>query len=440
MPITITNVTVRDIRFPTSLTLDGSDAVNVDPDYSATYVVLETDDASGLRGYGLTFTNGRGNEVSVAAVHALKHHVLGRTLESLTSDFAGFWLGITADSQVRWLGPEKGAIHLATGAIVNAVWDLYARSEGKPVWKVLVDMSPEQLVSCIPFRHITDALTPAEATEILKRNEATKSVRETEMLAAGYPAYTTSAGWLGYSDEKVRQLVREGLAAGWSHFKMKVGRDREDDVRRAAIIREEIGPERKLMMDANQIWDVDEAIDWMQPLVKFDPWWIEEPTSPDDVLGHAKIAQAVAPIGVATGEACQNRVIFKQLLQAKAISFCQIDSCRLAGVNEVLAVILMAAKFGVPVCPHAGGVGLCEYVQHLALFDYIAVSASLEDRIIEYVDHLHEHFVYPVKMKGGRYMPPLDPGYSIEMKPESLDHYEFPNGAAWKGLPARVAG
>jgi L-fuconate dehydratase len=420
MPITITNVIVRDIRFPTSLTLDGSDAVNVDPDYSATYVVLETDDPRGLRGYGLTFTNGRGNEICVAAVQALKHHVLARTLESLTADFAGFWLDITNDSQVRWLGPEKGVIHLAAGAIVNAVWDLYARSQGKPLWKLLVDMTPEQLVACIPFRHITDALNPAEATEILKRNESTRSGREAEMLAEGYPAYTTSAGWLGYSDDKVRQLVREGLAAGWSHFKMKVGRDRDDDIRRAAIIREEIGPERKLMVDANQIWDVDQAIDWMKSLAPFDPWWIEEPTSPDDVLGHARIAQAVAPIGVATGEACQNRVIFKQLLQADAISFCQIDSCRLAGVNEVLAVMLMAAKFGVPVCPHAGGVGLCEYVQHLSIFDYIAVSASLEDRIVEYVDHLHEHFVYPVKMKGGRYLPPLDPGYSIEMKPESL--------------------
>lgn len=440
MPITITNVIVRDIRFPTSLTLDGSDAVNVDPDYSASYLALETDDARGLRGYGLTFTNGRGNEISVAAVHALKHHVVGRTLESLTSDFAGFWLGITSDSQVRWLGPEKGVIHLAAGAIVNAVWDLYARSEGKPVWKLLVDMPPAEVVACIPFRHITDALTPAEATEILQRNESTKGAREAEMRADGYPAYTTSAGWLGYSDEKVRQLVREGLAAGWSHFKMKVGRDRDDDIRRARIIREEIGPEGKLMVDANQIWDVNEAIDWMQPLAQFEPWWIEEPTSPDDVLGHAKIARAVAPVGVATGEACQNRVIFKQLLQAKAISFCQIDSCRLAGVNEVLAVLLMAAKFGVPVCPHAGGVGLCEYVQHLSLFDYIAVSASLENRITEYVDHLHEHFVYPVRMKHGRYMPPLDPGYSIEMKPESLDYYEFPDGAAWKNSAARVSG
>jgi L-fuconate dehydratase len=432
MSTTITNVVVRDIRFPTSLTLDGSDAVNVDPDYSATYVVLQTDSARGLQGHGLTFTNGRGNEICVAAVHALKRHVLGRTLESLTEDFAGFWLRITSDSQVRWLGPEKGAIHLATGALVNAVWDLYARAEGKPVWKLLVDMTPQQIVACIPFRHITDALTPPEAIEILQRNDSTKAAREAEMRAKGYPAYTTSAGWLGYSDVKVRSLVREGLAEGWTHFKMKVGRDLQDDIRRAGIIREEIGPDNKLMMDANQIWDVDQAIDWMKELAEFQPYWIEEPTSPDDVLGHAKIAQAVAPIGVATGECCQNRVVFKQLLQASAISFCQIDSCRLAGVNEVLAVILMAAKFGVPVCPHAGGVGLCEYVQHLSLFDYIAVSALLENRITEYVDHLHEHFVYPVTMKNGRYMPPLDPGYSIEMKQYSLDYHEFPNGAAWR--------
>jgi L-fuconate dehydratase len=432
MPTRITNVTVRDIRFPTSLTLDGSDAVNVDPDYSATYLILETDDERGLRGYGLTFTNGRGNEISVAAVHALKHHLLGQTLESITADFAGFWLRITSDSQVRWLGPEKGVIHLAAGALINAVWDLYARSEGKPLWKLLTDMSAEQIVSVIPFHYITDALNPQEAIEILQRNEATKPLREKEMRAKGYPAYTTSAGWLGYSDDKVRRLVREGLADGWMHFKMKVGRDLNDDIRRAEIIREEIGPERKLMVDANQIWDVDQAIDWMKELSRFNPWWIEEPTSPDDVLGHAKIARALAPIGVATGEACQNRVIFKQLLQAEAISFCQIDSCRLAGVNEVLAVMLMAAKFGVPVCPHAGGVGLCEYVQHLSLFDYIAVSASLENRITEYVDHLHEHFVYPVTIKDGRYMAPLDAGYSIEMKQDSLDYYEFPFGPAWK--------
>ncbi len=432
MSIKITNVIARDIRFPTSATLEGSDAVNIDPDYSATYVILETDSQQGLRGHGLAFTNGRGNEVCVAAVQALKYHVLGRTLESLTEDLGAFWNEIASDSQVRWLGPEKGVIHLATAALVNAVWDLYAKTEGKPLWKLLVDMTAEQIVACIPFRHITDALTPEDATEILTRNEATKAAREQEILSSGYPAYTTSAGWLGYSDEKVRALVREGLAQGWTHFKMKVGRDLDDDVRRARLIREEIGTERKLMMDANQVWDVDQAIDWMKELAAFDPHWIEEPTSPDDVLGHAKIARAIEPIGVATGEHCQNRVVFKQLLQANAISFCQIDSCRLGGVNEVLAVLLMAAKFGVPVCPHAGGVGLCEYVQHLSLFDYIAVSASLENRIVEYVDHLHEHFVSPVVMKNGCYVPPLDPGYSIEMKSESLDYYEFPNGAAWR--------
>src|SRR5260370_10188097 len=430
MTITITEIETHDVRFPTSRTLDGSDAVNVDPDYSAAYVILRTDQP-GLEGHGLTFTNGRGNDVACAAIEALGPRVKGRTLESIAADMTGFWYSIAGDTQLRWLGPEKGVIHLATGALVNAVWDLYAKTEGKPLWRLLVDMTPEQIVACIPFRHITDALTPEDAKAMLQRNEATKVAREQEILSSGYPAYTTSAGWLGYSDEKVRALVRDGVVHGWTHFKMKVGRDLDDDMRRARLIREEIGPERKLMMDANQVWDVDQAIDWMKELAAFDPHWIEEPTSPDDVLGHAKIARAIAPIGVATGEHCQNRVVFKQLLQANAISFCQIDSCRLGGVNEVLAVLLMAPKCGVPVCPHAGGVGLCEYVQHLSLFDYVAVSASLENRIDEYVDHLHEHFAYPVTMKNGRYMPPLDSGYSIEMKPASLDRYEFPKGEAW---------
>ncbi|HEX6070699.1 MAG TPA: enolase C-terminal domain-like protein, partial [Longimicrobiaceae bacterium] len=329
------------------------------------------------------------------------------------------------DSQLRWVGPEKGVIHLATAAVVNAVWDLYAKAEGKPLWRLLAEMSPEEIVGCVDFRYITDALTPEEALEILRRQEPTRSAREAEMLRDGYPAYTTSAGWLGYPDEQIRRLCREGIAGGWSHFKIKVGRDLRDDVRRAAIIREEIGPERKLMMDANQVWDVGEAIASMRELARFDPWWIEEPTSPDDVLGHAAIARAVAPIGVATGEHCQNRVIFKQLMQAGAIRFCQIDSCRLGGVNEVLAVLLMAAKFGIPVCPHAGGVGLCEYVQHLSIFDYICVSGSLEDRIVEYVDHLHEHFEDPVVIRAGRYMPPTAPGYSITMKAESRAKYKW---------------
>jgi L-fuconate dehydratase len=358
--------------------------------------------------------------------------VVGKTLESFTSDMGAFWRMMTGDSQLRWIGPEKGVIHLATAAMVNAVWDLYAKVEGKPLWKLLADMSPEELVSCLDFRYITDALTPEEALSLLRDNKPTQSAREAEMQAVGFPAYTTSAGWLGYSDAKLRRLCREAIAEGWSHFKIKVGRDIDDDIRRCTIIREEIGPERKLMMDANQVWDVGDAITWMQQLARFDPWWIEEPTSPDDVLGHAAIARALAPIGVATGEHCQNRIVFKQLMQAGAIRFCQIDSCRLGGVNEVLAVLLMAAKFGVPVCPHAGGVGLCEYVQHLALFDYLCVSASLENRVLEYVDHLHEHFLDPVTMKNGRYMPPSQPGYSITMYPASLDEYEFPHGAAWK--------
>ena len=431
MPVTITDILVRDIRFPTSQSLDGSDAMNVDPNYSAAYVILQTDDHNRLEGHGLTFTIGRGNELCVAAVNALKPLVVGLTIEPAT-DMGYFWKRLTSDSQLRWVGPEKGVIHLATAALVNAMWDLYAKMEGKPLWKVLVDMTPEQIVSCIPFNYITDALTPDEALEILKRNVPTKDLREQQMQKSGYPAYTTSAGWLGYTDEKMRTLVREQLAQGWTHFKMKVGRNLNDDLRRARIIREEIGWERTLLMDANQVWDVSEAIRCMNALSEFRPHWIEEPTSPDDVLGHATIARAIAPVGVATGEHCQNRVMFKQLLQAEAISFCQIDSCRLGGVNEVLAVLLMAAKFGVPVCPHAGGVGLCEYVQHLSIFDYVAVSASLENRIVEYVDHLHEHFVQPVVMKGDRYMPPYAPGYSIEMKAESLETYQFPSGEAWK--------
>jgi L-fuconate dehydratase len=402
------------------------------PDYSVAYVVLQTD--SGTEGHGFTFTSGRGTEVCIAAIQALKPLVLGRALESITSDMKGFWRSLASEHQLRWIGPEKGALHLATAALVNAVWDLYAKVKGKPLWKLLADMTPEQIVACIDFRYITDALTPDEGLEILRKNAPAHAVREAEIRRDGYPAYTTSTGWLGYSDEKVRRLCREAIAAGWTHFKIKVGASLEDDIRRSAIMREEIGWQRKLMMDANQVWDVREAIENMRQLAKFTPWWIEEPTSPDDVLGHATIARAVAPIGVATGEQCQNRVIFKQLFQADAIRFCQIDSCRLGGVNEVLAVLLMAAKFGVPVCPHAGGVGLCEYVQHLSIFDYIAVSGSLENRIIEYVDHLHEHFVDPVKMVRGRYSMPDAPGYSATMKPESLATYEFPNGPAWAGV------
>jgi L-fuconate dehydratase len=429
--ITVTGIKTLDIRFPTSRMLDGSDAMNLDPDYSAAYVILQTDSADGLAGHGLTFTIGHGNDLCCSAIDLIASKLVGKTLSAITEDMAGFWYSMTGDSQIRWLGPEKGVVHLAAAAVINAVWDLYAKAEGKPVWKLLSDMTPEQIVSAIPFRYITDELTPNEALEILRMRCESRELREAEILENGYPAYTTSAGWLGYSDEKIRSLIREALADGWTHFKMKVGRDIEDDVRRAQLIRSEIGWERVLMVDANQVWDVPEAIDWMKELAQFKPLWIEEPTSPDDVLGHATIRKEVAPIGVATGEHCHSRVMFKQLLQAEAIDFCQIDSCRLAGVNEVIAVLLMAAKFGVPVCPHAGGVGLCEYVQHLSIFDYIAVSASLDDRRIEYVDHLHEHFIDPVIIRNGRYMAPTTPGYSIEIKPESLKQYEFPNGGAW---------
>jgi L-fuconate dehydratase len=435
----ITRLEVRDIRFPTSRALDGSDAMNADPDYSATYVVLHTDAPDGIEGHGLTFTIGRGNELCVAAVDALAPLVLGLRLDEIAADMGAFWRRIVGDTQLRWVGPEKGVLHLATAAVVNAVWDLWAKVEGKPLWRLLCDMSPEEIVRCVDFRYITDALTPDEAIEILRRLQRTRPERERVLEDSGYPAYTTSAGWLGYPDEKIRRLCREGIAGGWSHFKIKVGRDLGDDLRRAALIREEIGPDRKLMVDANQVWEVDEAIMSMRELAQFDPWWIEEPTSPDDVLGHATIARAIAPIGVATGEHCQNRIVFKQLMQANAIAFCQIDACRLGGVNEVIAVLLLAAKYGVPVCPHAGGVGLCEYVQHLSMFDYVCVSGSLENRIIEYVDHLHEHFLDPVVVRDGRYMPPTAPGYSITMRSESLRDYAFPGGAAWTSVAALAA-
>lgn len=430
---TITRVTVQDIRFPTSRELDGSDAMNAAPDYSATYVTLHTDASSGLEGHGLTFTIGRGNEICVTAVQSLAPMVEGRSLASITADMGGFWRHITSgDSQLRWIGPDKGAIHLATAAIVNAVWDLWAKTEDKPVWKLLSDMSPEQLVSCLDFRFVTDVLTPEEALAMLKRKASGKARREQEMHEQGYPGYTTSAGWLGYSDEKIRRLAREALAEGWTHFKQKVGGDLQDDMRRASILREEIGWERPLMMDANQMWDVDEAVVNMRKLAQFDPLWIEEPTSPDDILGHAEIRRRIAPTGVATGEHCHNRIMFKQLLQAGAIDYCQLDAARLGGLNEVILVLLLAAKFDVPVCPHGGGVGLCEYVQHISLFDYIAVSGSLEGRVLEYVDHLHEHFLDPVRIHRGRYRPPMAPGYSISMHAESLARHLYPGGAAWQ--------
>ncbi len=431
----IISVEVKDVRFPTSKFLDGSDAMNPDPDYSAAYVILKTDRHDGLEGHGLTFTIGRGNELCVGAIKALSHLVIGQTLESITANFGGFWRKlIFGDSQLRWLGPEKGVIHMATGAVVNAIWDLYAKVAKKPLWKLLANMTPEELVKCIDFSYITDAITPDEALSILRKNESTKQSRIDYLMGNGYPAYTTSAGWLGYRDDKIRRLCREAVDSGWKHIKMKVGADLKDDMRRAAIIREEIGDELKLMMDANQRWDVNEAIENIKELSRFNLLWIEEPTSPDDVLGHAAIAKAIRPIKVATGETCQNRVIFKQLMQANAMDICQIDSCRVGGVNEVLSILLMAAKFNIPVCPHAGGVGLCEHVQHLAMIDYISISGSLENRVIEYVDHLHEHFKDPVLIRNAAYMPTQLPGYSIEMKAETLDDYQYPNGVVWKDV------
>lgn len=429
MPINITNVRVIDLRFPTSRESIGSDAVNKDPDYSAAYCILETD--AGLSGHGLTFTLGRGTDLVASALSYLAANVKGRTLDSITADLNAFYLQITGDTQFRWLGPEKGVIHLACAALLNAVWDLYAKAEGKPVWQLLADMTPEQIVACIDFRYIADALSPEEALAILRAKQQGRAERLARLEATGYPAYTTSAGWFGYSEEKIRRLCEEGLAEGWTHFKLKVGGDAADDLRRARIMRNAIGPHNRMMVDANQKWGVEQAITRTRQLAEVQPWWMEEPTSPDDILGHARIRREAAPTRIATGEHCHNSVMFKQLFQAGAIDVCQIDSCRVASINENLAILLMAAKFGVPVCPHAGGVGLCEYVQHLALFDYLGISGTLDDRVIEYVDHLHEHFVTPVVIERGHYRVPHAPGYSAEIHPESLAHYSYPDGIVW---------
>jgi L-fuconate dehydratase len=423
---------VLDVRFPTSRESIGSDAVNKDPDYSAAYCILETDGT--YEGHGLTFTLGRGNELCVDALKYLTKQAVGRTVSSITEDLCAFSRLLTDDSQFRWLGPEKGVIHVAAGALINAVWDLWAKVEGKPVWRLLAEMPSLELVRCIDFRYIDDAITPHEAIDIFDAGRSGLYERLAKLQAGGYPAYTTSAGWFGFSDEKVRRLCREGLAEGWTHFKLKVGGDAADDLRRAMLIREEIGWTNKLMVDANQKWGVEEAIRRTSMLGEANPWWMEEPTNPDDILGHARIRREVAPIRIATGEHCHNRVMFKQLMQAGAIDVYQIDSCRVAGVNENLAILLMAAKFDVVVCPHAGGVGLCEYVQHLSMFDFLRVSTSMEDRVIEFVDHLHEHFLEPVRIVRGAYQLPQQPGYSIEMKPESLAAYTFPDGSVWKEI------
>ncbi|YCI04483.1 L-fuconate dehydratase [Ensifer sp. D2-11] len=420
----ITDLRVFDLRFPTSASLDGSDAMNPDPDYSAAYVILDTD-RPGLAGHGLTFTIGRGNDICCMAIEAMRHLVVGQDISGILKQPGRFWRHLTSDSQLRWIGPEKGAIHLATGAIVNAVWDVLAKDAGKPVWRLVADMSAEEIADIVDYRYLTDVLTRDEAVEILRRGEPGKADRIARLEKEGYPCYTTSAGWLGYDDEKLRRLAQEAVDAGFDHIKMKVGRDLDDDIRRLRIAREVIGPDRYLMIDANQVWEVGEAIEWVQKLAFAKPFFIEEPTSPDDVAGHRKIREAIGPVKVATGEMCQNRIMFKQFIAEGAIDIVQIDSCRMGGLNEVLAVLLIAAKYGLPVWPHAGGVGLCEYVQHLSMIDYVAVSGTKDGRVIEYVDHLHEHFLDPCVIRNAAYMPPERPGFSIEMKQQSIEDYTF---------------
>lgn len=420
----ITGLRTVDLRFPTSASLDGSDAMNPDPDYSAAYVILETD-VPGLEGHGLTFTIGRGNDICVAAIEAMRHLVIGLDLAWIAEEPARMWRHLTGDSQLRWIGPDKGAMHLATGAVVNAIWDLWAKAEGKPVWKLVADMTPEQLVRAIDFRYLTDAITPEQALALLTERAAGKAERVATLQANGYPCYTTSAGWLGYADEKLRRLAQEAVDAGFDHIKLKVGRDLEDDIRRVTIAREVLGPNRKLMIDANQVWEVGQAIEWVNALAFAKPWFIEEPTSPDDVLGHKAIRDGIGQVQVATGEMCQNRILFKQFMASGAVDVVQLDACRIGGVNEALAVLLLAARYNLPVCPHAGGVGLCEYVQHLSMIDYLCFAGTMEGRVIEYVDHLHEHFLDPCVIRDAAYMPPQRPGYSIEMKPETLVQYRF---------------
>ena len=439
MPITFERIEVIDVRFPTSDFLDGSDAMNPDPDYSAAYVTLHTNVAN-LAGHGFTFTIGRGNDIVVKAIETLGEALLGMDLADVQRDPLGMWRRLAGDSQMRWLGPEKGVVHLATAALTNAVWDLWARAAGKPLWKLLLDLPIETVASAIDYRHISDALTPGEAVALLKDLQATRAEREAELHRYGFPAYTTSAGWLGYDDDKIRRLTQQALDDGWRHIKIKVGRSLKDDLRRCRAIREVLGNKGKLMLDANQVWDVDEAIANMKVLAEFEPWWIEEPTSPDDVLGHARIASAIRPIGVATGEHCHNRIMFKQFMQAGAMQFAQIDACRLGGVNEVLAVMLMARKFDIPICPHAGGVGLCELVQHYSMFDYAGVSGRWDDRLTEHAAHLHEHMVDPIQIRGGRYMPPMAPGMSGEIKAKSLAEYAYPAGHVWQARKTPLGG
>ena len=426
----ITAVDVTDVRFPTSVSMDGSDAMNKDGDYSATYVVVSTDDPE-LSGFGFTFTIGRGNDICTLAAQRRGEPLVGREVSDVVGDLGGIYRDLASDSQLRWLGPDKGVEHLALAAVMNAVWDLAAREAGKPLWRLLADMTPEELVDVADLTYLSDALTRDEALDILRAGVPHREERIRHLEETGYPCYTTSAGWLGYSDDKLRRLAAEAVDSGYTHIKLKVGANLEDDIRRCEIAREVIGWDAKLMIDANQVWDVPQAIEWVNALARFEPWWIEEPTSPDDILGHAAVRKAVAPIGVATGEHGMNRVLFKQMFQAEAIDFCQLDSARLASINEILSVYLMARKFDVPVCPHAGGVGLCELVQHLSVFDYVAVSGTLEDRVTEFVDHLHEHFTDPCIVENGAYRLPSRPGYSAEMHPASVATYAYPDGSYW---------
>ena len=428
----ITEVEVRDIRFPTSRSLDGSDAMNPDPDYSAAYVTIRTDSPDNLSGNGFTFTIGRGNELCVLACKSMAPLIIGLDIDEIRGDLSLVWSRLVGDSQFRWVGPEKGVIHLATAALVNAVWDLLAKAEGKPIWRFLSDLTTAEVVSIVDFRYISDALSPMEALDLLNEGRSARFQREPDLLQIGLKAYTTSAGWLGYDDDKVRRLCRKAVADGWTHVKIKVGGDVSEDLRRCRLVREEIGWERSLMLDANQRWGVNESITNMGLLAEVQPLWIEEPTSPDDILGHARILEAISPIGVATGEMVQNRIMFKQMLQANAITVLQIDSCRLGGLNEVISVLLLAAKFGIPVVPHAGGVGLCEYVQHIAAFDYLNTARDPSKILVEYVDHLHEHFIDPVRIRDAHYMLPTEPGYSATMRSESLEDFEFPLGRKWK--------
>ncbi len=428
MKLTVARLEIHDVRFPTSRELDGSDAMNVDPDYSAAYVTMVTD--AGVSGHGFCFTIGRGNEVCVAAIKAYEPLVVGREID--LDDLGEFSRRLVSDSQLRWLGPEKGVAHMALAALVNAAFDLAGRVGGKPVWRLLSDYAPEQIVDLVDWRYLTDALTPAAALDLLKDRAPGKGERATVLQRDGYPAYTTTPGWLGYTDEKLVRLAQEAVTDGFGQIKLKVGADLEADIRRMGLAREAVGPAIRIAVDANQRWDVEEAIDWTGRLSAFDPWWIEEPTSPDDILGHAAIRRAVAPVKVATGEHTHNRVMFKQFLAAGAIDILQLDACRVGGVTENVAILLLAAHFGVPVCPHAGGVGLCEVVQHLSMFDFVAVSGSSDGRVIEYVDHLHEHFTDPVRIKDGKYLAPAEPGMSARIRPETLAAYAYPEGSVWR--------